>query len=225
MNGLYAICDNKQCGATFKLPDTLIGGSNSTISFYGSTYGPCPVCGKGNGKILDGTYNLMDNILTFIKGPQESFEVLVAVKNKLESFQNQDFTQDQVISEVHKISSIFSAALTIPPPSASISDKITWLGFWIGIISLMISMQQAYFKPTDDNDLKLKVQQIVLQNEQNKIALENQKLLKENNRLLKTFGEKLRENNNKPRKKSERNILCKCGSNKKFKNCCGKSHK
>jgi hypothetical protein len=103
MAWLPVFCDN--CGSLF-LAGNIIGGSGGTVTITNSTYGPCPVC-NSTGRILDGTYSLMGDVLTLLSAPDWSLDKLRQVEAALRAAQDGARPADEVLADV----SVFNADL------------------------------------------------------------------------------------------------------------------
>ena len=96
MASVPVFCDN--CGSLF-LAGNIIGGSGGTVTFTNSTYGPCPVC-NSTGRILDGTYSLMGDVLTLLSAPAWSLDKLRQIELALRTAQGGARPADEVLADV-----------------------------------------------------------------------------------------------------------------------------
>jgi hypothetical protein len=202
MSGLIAFCKTQSCGTVF-IVNNLIGGTG-TVNLKIENVGPCPVC-NGYGKIPDGEYQLGESIATFIKGPQESIEVLNKVKSILESFKIQEapFSKEEIIEEVEKI----SPRIALFFKNAPTSSVLYWITFIMAFISFVIDINDKLSKNVDDiKSDKLTEMFIEHLNEDKKLRQENDSL-KAVKPIVKYIS-------------IGRNDLCHCKSGLMFKNCC-----
>jgi uncharacterized protein YchJ len=201
MSDLVAFCENNQCGAIFPVPN--IFGGNFDVELVGNVYGPCPICG-GVGSIPDGSYKVTESVTTFLSGPTESILRLKKVEALLRALRTQSVTKDDVLSQVKAISPAVAASLSTVSPVAVMQQ---WILIAIALVTLLILMQTTYFPKKSDSDIKqLFMDHLIKENK----AL-NEELSKK--KQLKTIKR------NTP--KISRNASCPCGSEKKYKRCCG----
>ena len=98
MKTVIAICENKSCETVFTVPNLMNISGSSKIQFTGVKLGPCPECGS-NGNIPDGVYQMIDNSLELIKGPQESVDILLKIQQILQDFKAKpDVSREEVIN-------------------------------------------------------------------------------------------------------------------------------
>lgn len=97
MIGLYARCVS--CNGVFEAPN-LFGGNCAAVNLAGNSVSPCTICGKGPGLILDGTYNLSNDQMTLVDGPQSSWDALkelaAIVKASVEAGEAPEKTIDRI---------------------------------------------------------------------------------------------------------------------------------
>jgi hypothetical protein len=77
----------EKCGVLFTT-DRLVGGSGSLRNIKIKNVGiqPCPVCGERDGaRVLDGTYDFVEGVLTVLQAPEWSLEKLKQMAVRLEA--------------------------------------------------------------------------------------------------------------------------------------------
>ena len=191
MNTVIAICENKQCETIFTIPNLLDVKGSTKIQFTGSKLGPCPKCGSF-GKIPDGIYQMINNSLELIKGPQESIDTLLKIKQILQSFTTKsEVSKEEVIDSIQELSPTFAEKFS----EFKNASFHTWIQTLIAIIGLAILIQQTYFKGNDD-EIK------------DKIIYD---LIKQNSAKPQPISVTV---------KIQRNNPCPCESGKKYKKCC-----
>lgn len=101
MAPIPVFCDN--CGSLFLANNIIGGGGGATVTFTNSKYGPCPVC-NSMGRILDGTYRLMGDVVTLLSAPAWSVEKLQRVEAVLRAAQTGVRPVDEVLTDVSEFS-------------------------------------------------------------------------------------------------------------------------
>ena len=199
MSGLITFCKNPNCGEVFII-NNLFGG-NGKVTLQIENAGPCPKCG-GYGKIPDGEYELGNSVAKLINGSKESFENLNKIYRLLDSFKTKiDVAKkDEIIEKVEELSPKI-ADLIRKAPSTSLFG---WINFAMAIMIVD--------KLDEDKTIKKKnTQEMFIEY----LMKENQKIKRENDSLEINFK-------TTKQRKIGRNEKCFCGSDKKFKKCCGK---
>jgi hypothetical protein len=195
MAGVIALCENPKCKVIFEHHGIIGGSGIGNIEFIDTKIGPCPNCG-GFGRVPNGIYNLINDTLTFIKGPQSSIETLQSIEKLLRSFKNKNLTKDDVLKEIETISP--EVAKNFKNTSLKI-DSNQWINTLISLITVIILIQQSYFKNNNDDEIKDKfIEHLLLENKE----LQNKKSIPIVNKT-----------------KIGRNDPCFCGSNIKYKKC------
>ncbi len=195
MNELFAFCENKSCGVIFIVPSFIESSNPVNVTFKNTKFGPCPNCGS-EGLIPDGIYNYFDQVISFVRGPKDSLEKLIKLKQLLQKFKTSPKSIEEVIHEVQKVSPNYAKTISDAPKM----DYQKWIITILAILTAAILVQQTYFKGSDD-EIKNKVIEQLL--EQNKVLIEQRKTQPIN--ILVKPG---------------RNEKCPCGSGLKYKKCC-----
>ena len=205
---MIAVCENPSCGAIFEVRGFISGGGNATVQMTGNKVGPCPRCGS-MGYVPDGVYEYKDYLLTLVKGPKESFEILLKVKALLEIHQkrSQPATKQDIIDEIEKISPRVAEIVKKAPHTNSLAP---WIAIAIAAINLLMNTHQNYLKPKDKTSDN-KISEMFIQH-----------LLDDNKKLTdKTLRIDSLKTDTLITKKVGRNDPCPCKSGKKYKKCCG----
>lgn len=204
MSGLITFCKNPSCGTVFVM-NNIIGGSGK-VTLHIENAGPCPKCG-GYGKIPDGEYEMGSSIAKLINGPKESFENLNKIYQLLDSFKIKidENKKEEIIEKIEELSPKI-ADLIRKAPSTSLFG---WLNFAMAIISFYIMIVDRLDK--DETSKENNTQEMFIEY----LMKENQKIKCEKDSLELNF-------NRTRQKKIGRNEKCICGSDKKYKKCCGK---
>lgn len=202
MSTFVAFCENQSCGAIFPAPNLIGGEGTATIQMTDTRYGPCPSCG-GYGLIPDGVYRYANNVVEFLRGPQESLAALQKVQKLLASIRGQGLTRDEILSQVRDVSPRVASAMEITP---SIAITQQWIQIVIALVTLAILIQTTYFKKSDQELEKLFIEHLLREN----VELRQQKSTPQKGLTYR-----------RPTAKVQRNDPCPCGSGKKSKRCCG----
>ncbi|RDK82540.1 SEC-C metal-binding domain-containing protein [Marinirhabdus gelatinilytica] len=195
MNGVIAYCENKKCGTIFSVPNLIGGPGSANIEFKNTRLGPCPNCGS-SGLVPDGVYEYFDKAISFVRGPKESVEKLLELKQLILGFKENPKSKDEIVKEVQKISPNYAQTIQKAPDI----DIHKWIATILAILTAAILVQQTYFKGSDD-EIKDKVIEQLLN--QNKTLIEQTKPQPVNVNI-----------------KIGRNDKCHCGSGLKYKKCC-----
>ncbi len=196
MNRVIAYCENKNCGAIFEIPNLIGGPGSAQIEFTNTRLGPCPNCGS-IGLVPDGVYKYFNQAISFVRGPKESVDKLIQLKELLLKFKSNPSTKEEVVKEVEKISPDYARTINKAPQSF---DYQKWILTILAILTTAILVHQTYFKGNDDQ-IKDKI---------------IEQLLKQNGKLI----EQTKTQPIKVEIKIGRNEPCHCGSGKKYKKCC-----
>ena len=203
MNEMFAVCPNLACGITFPAQGIINGPgivkhlevSNSMIS--------CPRCGTLS-PISDGVYTYRNQNVTFQDGPQRSKDIVQQARALINALQEGSLPKEQSIAALKALS---PALAKISQQTAEKTNYKEWAGLIIALLSLLISIQQGYFKRDDDSGIKREyIDHLLRENEEQKARLASFKSA------------------NTPVKAElhpGRNEACPCGSGRKFKKCHG----
>lgn len=151
MRELYAICENVNCRTMFPAPN-LFGGTGK-VNMTNTRYGPCPNCGS-YGLIPDGSYTIIDNIVAdFSPFLSISIDKLRELEAAIIELKNKTTSQEQVIKRIEGIIPEASQAIM---KTSGVSFK-GWIDTLLAFITVLILIQQSFFKPKSDDDLKDKI--------------------------------------------------------------------
>lgn len=67
----------RQCAAVFEARGSIRMGGRSQVTVAGTMFRPCPFCG-GTCDLLDGTYTVVDGVISLLRAPQVTLDVLIA---------------------------------------------------------------------------------------------------------------------------------------------------
>lgn len=199
-----AFCENPACGAIFQAPNIIGGSGSATIHMTGTRFGPCPRCG-GFGHIPDGVYRYANQIVEFLRGPQESLDALRKIESLLKQIQSSSVTRSQVLENIRAVSPTIAKELDKTPQVAIVQQ---WIQILLAFITLAILVQTTYFKKTDK---ELETKFIVHLLQENNEFKRQQSIPAASKSIPHTST------------KVPRNAPCPCGSGKKYKCCCGAS--
>jgi hypothetical protein len=88
-------CDG--CGLLFTA-ENIVGG-NGVITFVDVRFGPCPNCGA-MGRVLDGTYGFIDDVLTVLEAPAWSVQKLQELEALLHAAQSGQRPAGDVLHDI-----------------------------------------------------------------------------------------------------------------------------
>jgi hypothetical protein len=117
------------CGRLF-VTTNLIGG-NATVSFVDVGVGPCPFCG-GMGRIRDGVYQITENVVRWLSGPDVTVSDLRRLQGILAEAKRNDRPSEQVVQDIAK---------TVPAASglpSLLSNRGAALAQWLSVILALI---------------------------------------------------------------------------------------
>lgn len=195
MNGIIAYCENEKCGTIFSVPNFIGGRGSVKIEFKNTRLGLCPNCGS-SGFVPDGVYEYFDEVISFVRGSEESVEKLLELKQLILEFKENPKSKEEIIKEVQNISPDYAQTIEKAPEN----DYHKWIATILAILTAAILVQQTYFKGTD-NEIKDKIIEQLLN--QNKTLIEQKKSQQISVSI-----------------KIRRNDKCHCGSELKYKKCC-----
>jgi len=201
MAQIPAICNN--CNTIFPSGFNLANGARNA-SFINCGAGPCPNCG-GNGRILDGVYNAVGNVIEAFIGQQDTSHLrqFLAV---LELAKKEEWGREEVGSNITRTTPTFKKVVDWLPKST------TELYAFIVILIMLINTLIASRKGNFTKDELLHHTEVTINNcyEANST---NQSVKKPTLPIKDISSNKKRVGRNDP---------CPCGSGKKYKKCCGR---
>ena len=209
MARVLAICD--KCNTFFPSVFNL-GAGATNIVFKNCGAGPCPKCG-GNGKILDGVYNAVGEAIEAFIG-QQNIEGLKRLLSILESAKESQLKHEEVVANIKQAAPEFSNFTDFLPKT-----RAELYGFLVVIIMLITSLLSSEKKSFDKHELKEQMKITINSYEENTINNYYEAKNKGQSAVKPTIPVK---ELSTPKKRVGRNEPCPCGSNKKYKKCCGK---
>lgn len=190
---LPVVCDS--CG-TFFINRNIIGGSG-TVTFTSVGVEPCPNC-EGMGRVPDGTYQLANDSVRLLQGPNRTKDELKRFANILRGIVEDNTSVEEAVSTVrHEF-----------PDLAPVMEEIRktrnaeWQQFWIKVILTIIGLLAAS-QNVDIQDVNIDIDRAI------DITVEQQS------------RQAPRRDASRTARKIGRNDPCPCGSGKKYKKCCG----
>ena len=191
MPAVPAFCDT--CGTVFNSGFFVENSTN--ISFSGNRSGPCPKCG-GMGHVPDGVFNFIGNTIEILSAPERTVSELLGLSALLREARTKGENREQVVARIEKeLPSLSILAKLLP------TNKNELYGFLSVVIAAVTFYTQPGDKPPAQTVVNVTqiVQQITTEHPQNQSQTRP----------------------SPTRKKQGRNEPCQCGSEKKFKKCCG----
>ena len=158
----------------------------------------CPNCNK-KAYISDGLYNATKDSIEILKGPDVSFQRLKTLKRFVSGIQKKQLSNDEIKSEIKKEIPELSSILDVLPKTKK--ELYTFLGILLALIGHLIT----YFSTDKTPDITINN---VFNNYNNEYVIQRT----DSKTQIST-------------KKQGRNEICNCGSQLKYKKCCGKNSK
>lgn len=198
-NIIPASCPN--CGAIFKSRLISVGGNVTNLTLSGNMES-CPYCGS-MAHTAEGVFDITDNILSVISSPQITKQMLQKFSAIVENAYNNKIDINTLINEANEIN----------PELGNLIEKKTANGlFKSSFLLLMIFLLNSC---SVDVNVSLDINKLIEQMSETPPA----KIVKPR---IKSKDKVLIKSADTSKKKISRNVLCPCGSGKKFKKCCGK---
>jgi len=198
MAKIPVVCDS--CDLFFMSRSLLVGAGQ--VTFINCFQNQCPKCGNPL-RILDGTYELVDNTTKLLSGPESTVSKLKRLYEILQTAKTQKSTANEIKNQLNKEIPSLSALSDLLPKTKQ--ELYTAISIIIAVISLL--MQSMNKSPST----KIEVNQVV-----NNIFQETPLIPKVKPNKNPSI------NNYSIPKKTGRNAPCTCGSGRKYKHCHGK---
>ncbi|ALV21074.1 SEC-C metal-binding domain-containing protein [Carnobacterium antarcticum] len=128
-----SVCDS--CGNIFSTNIIGMSGAGSATIVMKGNKTNCPKCGN-MARILDGTYEMVNNIINIISSPQRQFEELKTFSEILKEAQKNGFSVDEIAIKTKKQTPGLSSLVDLLPKSRD--EKRSDIQFWINIILTII---------------------------------------------------------------------------------------
>ena len=186
-----AFCDT--CGMIFS---SGIFAENSNISFSGCGAGPCPRCG-GMGHIPDGIFNFVGNTIKVLSATQKTKEDFIHFANFLNEAQEKKYSSNEFIEKVKQNVPEFTSITDLLPKNRS-----ELYGFIALLLTIIQIFMQSPEKPSQNIINNININQVIEQ-------------------VYKESSYDVKKKDISKAKKVGRNEMCPCGSEIKYKKCCG----
>lgn len=161
----------KTCGHLFEAPN-LIGGHGGTVTLKGNITN-CPKCGR-DAEILDGTYELMDNQLSLVSGPQRTVELLQTLQAIIEQDRAKGVAPEETLKKVQaqadKTTLARALSLFRDPGTAGAAGVLQTI---IAVAALVYAMKGA---PVSDEDIARIAKRVVAEQVEKAVAPVQQQL-------------------------------------------------
>ena len=186
-----AFCNT--CGTAFS--SGIFVENSSNVSFAGNMSGPCPKCG-GMGHVPDGVFNFIGNTIEILSAPERTIHELVSLARILKEARAKAETKAQVESRIKtELPGLSLLGKLLPENKSEL----------YGFLSVILAALALYTQPTETPPA--------------------QTIININQVIESTILEAKKESVAKPQPasgpKQGRNEPCNCGSDKKYKKCCG----
>lgn len=179
------------CSTAFPSGISVENASNVTLS--GNRSGPCPSCG-GMGHVPDGVFNFIGNTIEILSAPQRTVEELARLVQIIHEAKAKQQSNEQVAAQIKQELPGLSSLADILPKNRG--ELYGFLGVVLATITLLTQ------SPPSQN-ITINVSQVVEQT------------------LVAASAAKQKPQESSQSKKIGRNAPCPCGSEKKYKKCCG----
>lgn len=204
-----ALCDS--CGNVFSA--NIIGGFGSATIIMKGNQTNCPNCGK-MARILDGTYELVNNFIKILSSPQRSYEELKSFSEILQEAKKNDISIDEIVAETNTRTPGLSSLVDLLPKNRE--EKRSDLQFLFGILlTIILFILPHMLDDKTDANQTVNTEQVINTTINNYYGDSKKQI---------NPGENVRRNVNPPvvKEKIGRNEKCPCGSGMKYKKCHGK---
>ncbi|MDO6501213.1 SEC-C metal-binding domain-containing protein [Photobacterium sanguinicancri] len=195
MPAIPAFCDT--CGTAF--PSGFFMENCTDISLRGCKSGPCPKCG-GQGSVPDGVFNVIGNVIEILDAPRKTIEQLTKYSKVLHEARANNLSREEVKAKIDKeVPELSGISSYLPKTRTELYAFLTLLLTFFATVSPLLKDSK------ESPDINLIINNTVEQ-------------------VISQQGNKSVQQESKPEIKFERpsrNELCYCGSDKKYKNCCG----
>lgn len=188
---IQAFCDI--CGTMF--PSGIFV-ENSTISLSGNRAGPCPKCG-GMGHIPDGIFQIIGNTIEVLSAPQRTLQELKRFAEVINEAQKKEYSSEEFIEKVKENIPEFSSITDLIPKNRA--ELYAFIALLLTIIQILM---QSPEKPSQNITNNINIRQVIEQ-------------------AYRETSCDVKKKNISKVKKVGRNDICPCGSEKKYKKCCG----
>lgn len=179
------------CSTAF--PSGIFVENASNVTLSGNRSGPCPSCG-GIGHVPDGVFNFIGNTIEILSAPQRTVEELARLVQIIHEAKAKQQSNEQVAAQIkQELPGLSSLADILPKNRGGLYG---FLGVVLATVTLLIQ------SPPSQN-ITINVSQVVEQT------------------FAAASAPKQKQQESSQSKKTGRNAPCPCGSEKKYKKCCG----
>lgn len=194
-----AFCDS--CGTPF--PSGVFAENCLHMTMTGGRSGPCPKCG-GMGSVPDGVFNIVGSAIEIINAPMRTVEQLKRYAQILDEAKEQELSRERITKKINEEVPEFSRINQyIPETKPELYAFLALIISFLTYVTPLLISDDGMPKHEVESLINNSVQQMLMQQEIDRLKQENQQLKKEE------FA------------KPTRNSKCLCGSTKKYKHCCG----
>ena len=202
-----AVCTD--CGSIF--PAAVGVREGATVYFENCVAGPCPKC-KGGGKILDGVYTAIGEVVRFFTG-KHRVEDIKRLRAVLELAKKQQLGREDIISRINQTTPELSTFTDCLP-----TTRLELYAF-LTLIILIIGSFLRLAGNTEKNKLsEADLRPVAEITVNNYIQVETDST----NQEIKSDKRPLAGGTEAKEKQVGRNDPCPCGSGRKYKRCCGR---
>ncbi|MGF1689652.1 SEC-C metal-binding domain-containing protein [Photobacterium kagoshimensis] len=194
-----AFCDS--CGTPF--PSGIFVENCLHMTMTGNRSGPCPNCG-GMGSVPDGVFNIVGNAIEILNAPIRTVEQLKRYAQVLDEAKEQKLSREEVKQKIDEEVPEFSSVSQYLPKNRS--ELYAFLALIISFLAYVTPLLMS-----DDGMSETEVESLINNSVQQMLMQQEIDMLKRENQRLKGFEFST----------PSRNSECSCGSNKKYKQCCG----
>jgi hypothetical protein len=153
-----AICQS--CGVLFVTDNVITG--EGVVTFTNNSVGPCPACHVGEGRVIDGTYQLAGNVARLLGSPTVSTAALHQLRALLEEVRGGTTEPAVAVDRINReIPEASRLAWLLGSRSRSVA---AWIAVIIAVITLILMMRDKESKATPLTPQQ--IEQIVQQVEQ-----------------------------------------------------------
>ena len=196
MPTMPAFCDT--CGTIFGSGIQIENSAN--ISFSGCTAGPCPKCG-GNGNVPDGIYSFFDQTIHILSAKERTREEFAKLAALLKAAKQRNTSANELAAEIEqKVPSLSMLGVLLPKDR---NETLQYISLLLAIISIVIALKPSAPSIT----VNQVIEQVVVAS-----AAEARPVTHHSAGRLRVAAAP---------KAPPRNAPCPCGSDLKYKRCCG----
>ncbi|WP_230641812.1 SEC-C metal-binding domain-containing protein [Vibrio campbellii] len=193
-----AFCDD--CGTPF--PSGIFVENCLKMTMTGNRAGPCPQC-AGMGSVPDGVFNIVGNAIEILNAPMKTVEQLQRYAKVLEQAREQSLTREEVKQKIDEEVPELSSISQFLPKSRS--ELYAFLALIISVLTYVTPLIMS------DDGLSEREVEDLINNSVQQLLIQQLNEARTDRQQLRDFEFS----------QPSRNSDCPCGSNEKYKNCCG----